>query len=159
MFPAVPEDVVVYEIKLHASSWPVDHKRHVICLHDLVIPELALPQQKHKNVSALVLRQRKFIKLLQNVEQGFRQNFFAIPRSQTSPPWMKYKIVPHHIALIVICHIPDSRLKSMAIWIILNEDARMFYWNPRMRHRDGVQCTIIVLPIFIPTITSKVRLN
>ena len=46
MLPAVLEDAVVDEVELHASSVPVDHKRHVIRLHDLVIPEFALPQQQ-----------------------------------------------------------------------------------------------------------------
>ena len=44
MLPAIPKDVVVDEVKLHTSSVSVDHKRHVICLHDLVVPEFALPQ-------------------------------------------------------------------------------------------------------------------
>ena len=44
MLPTGLEDVVVDEVKLHTSSVSVDHKRHVICLHDLVVPEFALPQ-------------------------------------------------------------------------------------------------------------------
>jgi hypothetical protein len=91
MLPAVLEDAVVDQVELHASSVPVDHKRHVICLHDLVIP--------------------------------------------------------------------DAWLKWMAIRIILDEEVRMFYWNPRMCHGDRVQRTIIVLPIFIPTTTSIVRFH
>ena len=42
MLPAVPEDAIVDEVELHSSPMPVDYKRHVICLHDLVVPEFAL---------------------------------------------------------------------------------------------------------------------
>jgi hypothetical protein len=36
--PAVLEDAVVDEIEVHASSLAVDDERHVIRLHDLVVP-------------------------------------------------------------------------------------------------------------------------
>jgi hypothetical protein len=37
-FPSVLEDAVVDEVELHASSMAVDDERHVIRLHDLVVP-------------------------------------------------------------------------------------------------------------------------
>jgi hypothetical protein len=46
--PAVLEDAVVDEIEVHASSLAVDDERHVIRLHDLVVPAFFLAPAEHR---------------------------------------------------------------------------------------------------------------
>ena len=82
MLPAVVEDAVVDEVELHASSPPVDDERHVVRLHDLVVP--------------------------------------------------------------------DPRPQRMAVLIVLHPHAGMLDGDPRVRHGEGVERAVVVLPVLVP---------
>jgi hypothetical protein len=51
-FPSVLEDAVVDEVELHASSMAVDDERHVIRLHDLVVPAFFFGTSRALGISA-----------------------------------------------------------------------------------------------------------